>query len=173
MQHAAWEAERWVCGRGRDRVRDAHAQLGGSFSSEDKVPPVRLSQSRFKESATPPATSLYAHQALSDVGAHRVNAVPSSQTRASRRVLEQEGKALPWNDKSINEDTCLFVRRAGRRSPKAREEGMKSGYFKVGKYWVGQKVHLVFSIKDTFFIFTDNFTDLDILRCQLSLTIGF
>ena len=33
------------------------------------------------------------------------------------------------------------------------------------KYWVGQKVHLGFfcKIKDTFFIFTKNFTDLDIL----------
>ena len=30
-------------------------------------------------------------------------------------------------------------------------------------YWVGQKVRLVFSIKDTLFIFTSNFIDLDIL----------
>ena len=32
------------------------------------------------------------------------------------------------------------------------------------RYWVGQKVHLIFSIKDTFSIFTNNFIDLDILR---------
>ena len=31
------------------------------------------------------------------------------------------------------------------------------------KYPVGPKVHYVFSIKDTFFIFTNNFIDLDIL----------
>ena len=30
-------------------------------------------------------------------------------------------------------------------------------------YWVGQKVHYVFSIKDTFFTFTNTFIDLDIL----------
>ena len=30
-------------------------------------------------------------------------------------------------------------------------------------YWAGQKVHKVFSIKDTFLIFTNNFIDLDIL----------
>ena len=31
------------------------------------------------------------------------------------------------------------------------------------KYWVGQKVHMFFSIKDINFIFTNNFIDLGIL----------
>ena len=37
--------------------------------------------------------------------------------------------------------------------------------FSVGMYWVGQKVHLVFfcKIKDIFFIFINNFVDLEIL----------
>ena len=40
---------------------------------------------------------------------------------------------------------------------------------------VGQKVHLVFfcKIKDTFFIWTNNFIDLDIWICQISPTVGF
>ena len=39
-----------------------------------------------------------------------------------------------------------------------------------GKYWIGQKVHLVFSIKGTFFIFTNNVIDLDFLVCRLRHT---
>ena len=44
----------------------------------------------------------------------------------------------------------------------------------VRLYWVGQKVHIIFSHKmnDTFFIFTNNFIDLDILSVSaISCTV--
>ena len=69
------------------------------------------------------------------------------------RQLDKEDVVYRYNGLLLSHEKQYFTTFNSMDGPR--------GYY--ANYWVGQNVRLVFSLKDTFFIFPNKFIDLDIL----------